>query len=70
LRFTFSNSLLEEKHIYDTYCNLIMEEADTGNNEVIVNSPILEQYLRENYPNYKYISSTTKCERNIDIINN
>ena len=24
VRFTWTNSLLEEKHVYDTYCNLIM----------------------------------------------
>ena len=69
IRFTFSNCLIEEKHLNDTYCNLIMEVADNGMNEVIVNSQILERYLREKYPNYKYILSTTKCERNIDKIN-
>lgn len=69
LRFTFTNSLLEEKHIYDTYCNLIMSTAHNGFNEVLVNSPILEKYLRETYPNYKYILSTTVGIRGIDNIN-
>lgn len=36
VRFTWTNSLLEEKHIYDTYCNLIMKEADNGMNQVLV----------------------------------
>lgn len=60
VRFTWTNSLLEEKHIYDTYCNLIMRLADNGLNQVLVNSPVLEQYIRQEYPNYKLISSTTK----------
>lgn len=69
VRFTFTNCLLEEKHVYDTYCNLIMEAANNGFNEVLVNSDILEEYLRRTYPNFKYISSTTKCERDINKIN-
>lgn len=60
VRFTWTNSLIEEKHVYDTYCNLIMELADNGINQVLVNSPILEKYIRETYPNYPVISSTTK----------
>ena len=69
LRYTFTNSLIEEKHLYDTYCNIVMELANNGQNEVIINSPILEEYLREHYPNFKYILSTTRCERNVDKIN-
>lgn len=69
LRFTFTNSLLEEKHIYDTYCNLIMNAAHNGCNEVLINSPILEEYLRAEYPNYKYILSTTAGVRGLDNIN-
>lgn len=69
VRFTFTNCLLEEKHTWDTYCNLIMEKASSGMNEVLVNSPVLEEYLRKNYPDFKYISSTTKCERSLEVIN-
>ncbi|MBE5951145.1 MAG: hypothetical protein E7260_06060 [Lachnospiraceae bacterium] len=59
-RFTWTNSLLEEKHNLDTYCNLIMKLADNGKNQVLVNTPALEEYIRKEYPNYKIISSTTK----------
>lgn len=60
-RFTFTNCLLEEKHIYDTYGNLILDIYNTGHNEIICNSEILENYIREKYGDrYKYISSTTK----------
>ena len=69
IRYTFTNHLLEEKHLNDTYCNLMMEIANTGMNEIIINSPILEDYLRKEYPNFKYILSTTRCERDINKIN-
>ena len=60
VRFTWTNTLIGEKECFDTYCNLIMRLADNGMNQVLVNSPALEKYLRENYPNFKMISSTTK----------
>ena len=60
VRFTWTNPLIEEKHLSDTYCNLIMDTADNGMNQVLVNSPILEEYLRKRYPDFEYISSTTK----------
>lgn len=60
VRFTWTNSLIGEKECYDTFCNLIMKLADNGMNQVLVNAPALEKYLRENYPNFKMISSTTK----------
>lgn len=59
-RFTWTNSLLEEKHVHDTYCNMIMQVADNGMNQVLVNRDCLEEYLRKEYPGYKVISSTTK----------
>lgn len=60
VRFTWTNPLIEKKHLNDTFCNLIMRIADNGQNQVLVNTEILEDYLRKNYPNYKFISSTTK----------
>lgn len=60
VRFTWTNSLLEEKHLQDTYCNLIMRLADNGLNQVLVNTPVLEDYLRREFPGFKRISSTTK----------
>lgn len=59
-RFTWTNSLLEERHCYDTYCNLIMRIADNGFNQVLVNTEVLEEYIRKTYPKYPMISSTTK----------
>ena len=60
VRFTWTNSLLEEKHMSDAFCNKIMELADNGFNQVLVNRDCVEQHIRKNYPNYPMISSTTK----------
>lgn len=68
IRFTFTNCLIDAQHLHDKYCNLIMDIADNGMNEVIVNSSVLEDYLRSKYPDFKYIASTTKCERDINQI--
>lgn len=66
LRFTFTNPLIEEKHLGDPFCNKVMRMCDNGLNEVIVLSPILEEYIRKNYPSYRITSSTCKEIRNAD----
>lgn len=60
LRFTFTNPMLEKKHLKDEFCNKVLRMADNGLNEVIVVSPLLEDYIRKNYPKYKLTSSTCK----------
>ena len=66
LRFTFTNPLIEEKHLGDPFCNKVMRMCDNGLNEVIVMSPILEEYIRKNYPSYRITSSTCKEIRSAD----
>lgn len=60
LRFTFTNPALEKKHLNDTFCNMVLNLANNGLNEAIVVSPILEEYIRTNFPKYKLTSSTCK----------
>ncbi len=60
LRFTFTNPMIEEKHLDDKFCNMIMAMADNGKNGCIVASDILENYIRKNYPSFKITSSTCK----------
>ena len=62
MRFTFTNPLITEEHLNDQYCNLITSLAHNGKNEILVVSPVLEKYLREKYPNYKYIRSILQTE--------
>ena len=60
LRFTFTNPVLEKNPLDDNCCNMVMSIADNGLNEAIVMSPLLEDYIRKNYPKYKLTSSTCK----------
>lgn len=68
-RYTFTNSLLEEKHLHDSWCNLLMDKANNGKNAVIVASDLLSDYLSREYPRFERISSTTKCLNNLDAFN-
>lgn len=65
-RFTFTNPLLTEEHMSDSFCNRLVQLADNGLNEAIVNTQVMEDYLRKNYPNYKLTSSTCKQIRDLD----
>lgn len=69
IRYTYTNMLLNEEDLKDPYCNFCLKAADNGMNEVLVVSPLLEQYVRENYPGYKINSSTCKEIRSIDLVN-
>ena len=60
VRFVFTNSMLNEHDLYDRYCNLIMNIFQDLSPEVVVYSPLLENYLRSKYPTVSFISSTTK----------
>jgi hypothetical protein len=68
IRYTYTNPCLEKVHLLDTYCNLCMYLADNGQNEVLVNSDLLEDFIRATYPSYKIISSTTKCLYDLELI--
>lgn len=60
-RLTFSNSLLQEEHLSDKKCNALCALfADRKGNGVILHSDLLLDYLKENYPNFYFVSSTTK----------
>lgn len=60
-RLTFSNSLIEEKHLSDIKCNELCRLLNLDlNNGIIIHSDILMEYLKSKYPNLYYVSSTTK----------
>lgn len=60
-RLTFSNSLLREEHLSDKQCNrLCTLFNEQGGNGVIVHSDLLLKFLKKNYPNLYFVSSTTK----------
>ncbi|RJW98812.1 hypothetical protein DWW43_10760 [Clostridium sp. AF15-41] len=62
-RLTFSNSLLCEKHLTDKRCNdlcRLFEKNGKAENGVIVHSELLLDYLKKQYPDFYFVSSTTK----------
>lgn len=61
-RLTFSNSLLEKRHLDDRKCNSLCELFASGKaeNGVIVHSELLTTYLKKEYPGLYLVSSTTK----------
>ncbi len=62
-RLTFSNSLLSQEHINDKTCNELcsMFASDANRkNGIIVYSDLLLEYIKNNYPEYYFVSSTTK----------
>ena len=62
-RLTFSNSLLTEEHFSDKKCNdlcALFEKNGTAENGIIVHSDLLLTYIREKYPSFYFVSSTTK----------
>lgn len=69
IRYTFTNPTITEKDLADPYCNFCMKAGDNGKNEVLVVSPILEEYIRKNYPSYTINSSTCKEIRSIGALN-
>ncbi len=62
-RLTFSNSLLRAEHLSDRKCNALcalFEDGGTVRNGVILSSDLLLQYIRQHYPGFYFVSSTTK----------
>ena len=60
VRLIFTNPFLNEHDMYDRYCNLIMDIFQDMSPEVVINSPLLEEYLRSKYGTISFVSSTTK----------
>jgi hypothetical protein len=62
IRYVFTNSILnKEKHYSDRFGNLLLELGKNYKNEIVVSDDNFGYFLKEKYPNYNLISSTTKC---------
>lgn len=59
ITLTFTNQCLEKRHLKDKFCNQLLKVFNDGYNEVLVASPLLEDYIRKNYPKYKINKSIT-----------
>ena len=65
-RFTFTNPFITEEYLDDPDCNTALEIADNGMNEAIVFSPMLEDYIRDKFPDMPITSSTCKQIEDFD----
>lgn len=59
-RLTFSNSLIKEEHLNDKKCNDICKLFESPDNGIIIHSDLLMDYIKNKYPGYYFVSSTTK----------
>ena len=81
-RLTFSNSLIKEEHLSDKKCNELCDlfqnnaiisanhshggEKEKVRNGIILYSDTLLSYLKEKYPDFYFVSSTTKVLTNFE----
>ena len=68
IRYTFTNPTITEADLKDPFCNKLCRMAENGFNEIIVNVPHLEAYVREKYPQYPLVSSTVKQIEDYDTL--
>ncbi len=62
-RLTFSNSLLRPEHLSDRKCNelcALFEKTGKADNGVIITSDLLLAHIRDRFPGFYFVSSTTK----------
>ena len=59
-RLTFSNSLIRDCHLSDEKCNSLCELFHSNKNGIIIYSDLLLEYIKKNYPEFYFVSSTTK----------
>lgn len=67
-RLAFSNSLIRAEHLSDKKCNSLCEifknaRAGAG---IIIHSDLLLEYLKGKFPEFYFVSSTTKVLTNFD----
>lgn len=64
LQLNLTNMVLEKKDLDDRYCNMILDTASKYNNiEILVSSPLLENYIRIKYPHMKINKSIIGATR-------
>lgn len=69
VRFTFTNRLITGRHHHDYYGNTILQVADNGMNGVNTSVDTFARYIKQNYPQYYLINSTTRKVNNVDEVN-
>ena len=68
-RLTFSNSLIQESHLINKRCNALCNQFEHNGDVpsgIIVHSDLLLDYIRNRYPDFYFVSSTTKVLTDFD----
>jgi len=65
-RLTFSNSFLKKDHLNDRKCNRLCELFASERNGIIIYSDMLLKYIKQKYPEFYFVSSTTKVITDFD----
>lgn len=63
MNLTWNNHLVNGVDVYDRFCNAITEVFHNGKHSITVASPELFEYLKTNYPNFKYYQSVITTEQ-------
>lgn len=61
IRLVYTNSQLEPKHYKNHFGNLVLETCQNDINQIVIADDNFLKYIKEKYPKYIIISSTTKC---------
>ena len=61
VRLVCTNCELKPEDYKNRFGNVVLSLCENEMNEIVVNDSGFEQYVRDNYPGYSFISSTTKC---------
>ena len=61
IRLILTNTHLSPKDYYDRFGNMILELCENNINQITVSDDNFKDYILSRYPNYRLISSTTKC---------
>lgn len=72
VRYTFTNNLLEAKHLNDRIGNQILKTTlkyQTRQNDINVGCETMLHYIEEKYPEFNIVLSTTFCINNPEEIN-
>lgn len=70
IRQVMTNPVIQEDNFYNRFGNICLSLCENERNEVIINNSDFEEFVREHYPQYKFISSTTKCLNTVESFKN
>ena len=70
MKLTLTNPTLDEDDLKDKYCNSVLKIAEdySDNIEILISSPLLEDYIRKYYPEFTFSHSilATKNDKTVE----